>query len=143
MSSIDESHDLDNCSMFKDQALEERSEILWIKSLWYGYYSPVSQDHYTKTCKQRRTCMICKQSHPTGLHGYISKTKQPKVANDPKDGVPPVNDKKLKASNFAEMDVKFNSSNIESKIISMCVVPAKISHSEPKNKFSAYAMLDN
>ena len=28
----DESHDLDNCSMIKDELLEERSKILWKKS---------------------------------------------------------------------------------------------------------------
>ena len=31
-----ESHDLDNCSMFKDQTPEERSKILWKKKLCYG-----------------------------------------------------------------------------------------------------------
>ena len=75
----DESHDLDNCSMFNDQTPEERSKIVWKKILCYGYYSPVIQDHNAKSCKQRRTCMICKQSHPTDLHGYLPKKKQPKV----------------------------------------------------------------
>ena len=127
----DENHVLDNCSMFKDQTLEERSKTIWKKKLWYGYYSPVSQDPNAKTCKQRRTCMICKQSHPLGLHGYLPKKKQPKVTSDTKDGVPPVDDKKLMTS------------NIESKIISMCVVPVKISHSKSKEELSTYAMLEN
>ena len=61
----DESHPLDNCSIVKDQTPEERSKILWKKKLFYGCYSPVSQDYNAKTCKQRRTCKI-KQSHPTG-----------------------------------------------------------------------------
>ena len=98
---------------------------------------------HAKTCKQRRTCMICKQSHPTGLHGYLPKKKQPKVTSDPKDGVLPVDDKKLMTSNFAEMDIECNSSSIESKIISMCVVPVKVSHSKSKKEFSTYTMLDN
>ena len=87
--------------------------------------------------------MICKQSHPTGLHGYLPKKKQPKLTSDPKGGVPPVDDKKLMTSNFAEMDIKCNSSSMESKIISMCVVPVKISHSKSKKEISTYAMLDN
>ena len=139
----DESHDLDNCNMFKDQTLEKRSKILWKKKLCYGCYSLVSQDHNAKTCKQRRTYMICKQSHPTGLHVYLPNKKQPKVTSDPKDGDPPVNDRKLMASNFAEIDIKCNSSSIESKIISMCVVPVKVSHSKSKKEFFTYAMLDN
>ena len=73
-------------------------------------YSPVSQDYNAETCKQRRTCKICKQSHPTCLPGYLPKKKQSKVTSDSKDGVPPVEDKKLMTSNFAEMDIKCNSS---------------------------------
>ena len=138
----DESRDLDNCSMFKDQK-RKGSKILWKKKLCYVCYSPVSQDHNAKTCKQRRTWMICKQSDPTGFHGYLPKKKQPKLTSDPKDGVPPVDDKKLMTSNFAEMDIKCNSSSMESKIISMCVVPVKISHSKSKKEISTYAMLDN
>ena len=87
--------------------------------------------------------MVCKQSHATGLHGYLPKKKEHKVTSDPKDGVPPVNNKKLMTSNFAEMDIKCNSSSIESKIISMCVLPVKISHSKSKKEFSTYAVLDN
>ena len=37
----DESHDLDNCNMFKDQTLEKRSKILWKKKvvLWMLFTS--------------------------------------------------------------------------------------------------------
>ena len=41
------------------------------------------------------------------------------------------------------MDIKCNSSSIESQIISMYEVPVKVSHSKSKNKFSAYEMFDN
>ena len=75
----DESHDLDNCCMLKDQTLDERSKILWKKKLSYGSYSTVSQDYNAQTCKQRITCKICKLSHPMGLRGYLPEKKQPKV----------------------------------------------------------------
>ena len=81
--------------------------------------------------KQRRICMICMQSHPTGLHRYLPKKKQTKVTSDPKDGVAAVDNKKLMISNFAEME-KCNSSSIESKIIRMCEVPVKVSYSKSK-----------
>ena len=45
------------------------------------------------------------------------------MTSDSKGGVSPVDNKKLMTSNFAEMDIKCNSSSIESNIISMCVVP--------------------
>ena len=38
--------------------------------------------------------MICEQSPPIGLRGYLPKKKQPTVTSDPKDGVTPVDDKK-------------------------------------------------
>ena len=46
-------------------------------------------------------------------------------------------------SNFSEMNVKCNSSSIESKIISMFVVPVKVSHSKSKKEFSAYGIFGN
>ena len=64
------------------------------------------------------------------------------MTSDPKDGVPPVDNKKLMISNFAEMDIKCNSSSIELKIISMCLVPVKGIHSKSKEECSTYAMLD-
>ena len=129
--------------MFKDHTPEERSKILWKKKLCYGCYSPVSKDHNAKTCKQRRTCMISKQSHATALRGCLPKKEQPKVTRDPKDGAAPIDDKKLITSNLAEMDIKCNSSIIKSKIISMCVVPVKVSHSKSKKEFSTYTVLDS
>ena len=37
----DESHDLENCNMFKDQTLEKRNKILWKKKvvLWMLFTS--------------------------------------------------------------------------------------------------------
>ena len=37
----DESHDLDNCNMFKDQTLEKRNKVLWKKKvvLWMLFTS--------------------------------------------------------------------------------------------------------
>ena len=46
-------------------------------------------------------------------------------------------------SNFSEMNVKCNSSSIESKIISMFVVPVNVSHSKSKKEFSTNGMLGN
>ena len=52
------------------------------------------------------------------------------MTSESKDGDTPVDNKKLMTSNFAEMDIKCNSSSIESKITNMCVVPVKVSHSK-------------
>ena len=41
------------------------------------------------------------------------------------------------------MDIKSNTSSIESKVIRMCVVPVKASHSKSKKGFSRYAIHEN
>ena len=76
--------------------------------------------------------------HPTGLHGYVPQWKVSGAADNSKDS----NSDTVKI-NFAEMDVKSASANMVSKIISMCVVPIKITHAETKREVSTFAMLDN
>ena len=46
-------------------------------------------------------------------------------------------------SNFAGMDLKSASARITSNVISMCVVPVKVSYAGNKKQISTYAMLDN
>ena len=50
--------------------IEDRSKLLAKNKLCYGCYVPISSDHNTRSCKQRRVCTICKEKHPTGFHGY-------------------------------------------------------------------------
>ena len=64
-------HDADDCSIFNGQTVEERSKTLARKKLCYGCYTPITADHNARTCKTQRTCKICNQKHPTGLHEYI------------------------------------------------------------------------
>ena len=40
------------------------------KSIEDRSYMRISSDHNARSCKQRRVCTICKEKHPTGLHGY-------------------------------------------------------------------------
>ena len=76
--------------------------------------------------------------HPTGLHGYVPRWKVGGAADNSKDG-----DSDTVKTNFAEMDVISASANMASKIISMCVVPIKITHADTKREVSTFAMLDN
>ena len=134
----EEKHDLDNCKQFSSMSVDERSKMLRKKRLCYGCYLPVSAEHTAKTCKKRRVCKICAMKHPTGLHGYVPRWKVGGAADNSKDG-----DSDTVKTNFAEMDVKSASANMASKIISMCVVPIKITHAETKREVSTFAMLDN
>ena len=69
------SHDLDDCSDYKKNSVEERSKFLFQKKLCYGCYTPISPEHNARICKQRRVCDICREKHPTGLHGYKASKK--------------------------------------------------------------------
>ena len=61
-------HDLDTCDEFLKKSVEERSKFLYKEKLCYGCYMPISTNHSARTCNQRRTCGICNEKHPTGLH---------------------------------------------------------------------------
>ena len=134
----EEKHDLDNCKQFNNMLVDERSKILRRKRLCYGCYLPVSAEHTAKTCKKRRICKICTMLHPTGLHGYVPRWKGGGAAGNSKDGG---ND--TVRTNFAEMDVKSAPANMVSKIISMCVVPIKVTNAKTKREVSPFAMPDN
>ena len=126
--------------------MEETSKTLARKKLCYGCYTPIAADHNARTCKTRITCKICNQKHPTGLHVCISKKKginvnngghSTKGHNDGQDG------NTLLQSNIAEVDVKCASTGFPANIISMCVVPVKLSHAKTKKDVPTLAMLDN
>ena len=76
--------------------------------------------------------------HPAGLHGYVPRWKGGGAADKNKDG-----DSGTVKTNIAEMDVKSASANMASKIISMCVVPIKVTHAKIRREVSTFAMLDN
>ena len=76
--------------------------------------------------------------HPTGLIGYVPRRKVGGTADKGKDG-----DSNTVKTNFVEMDLKRASAKMASKIISMCVMPIKITHAETKREVSTFAMLDN
>ena len=59
----DGNHDLDDCSIFKNHTVEERSKLLRTNKLCYGCYKLISPDHTAKTCTKRRTCSICNGKH--------------------------------------------------------------------------------
>ena len=110
------------------QSTEERSKFLYRNKLCYGCYKTISKQHNGRSCKHRRTCKICKGNHPSGLHGY----KPKKADGNSKDGEnekpPPLKNASIKCS---------------SKLISMCVVPIKISHTNSSKVLAVHAMLDN
>ena len=47
-------HDLDDCSIFISQTVEDRSKVLFKNKLCYGCYGGASKDHSARKCKQQR-----------------------------------------------------------------------------------------
>ena len=137
-------HDMDNCTVFNKQTVEERGRKLAKKELCHGCYMTVPADHNARTCRNGRVCKICNQKHLTSLNGYVPKSNivttssaNPiEIDNLGGNSVPVLN-------NFAEMDMKCSSAGTSAKIISMCVVPVEIGHVGTKKEVSTLAMLDN
>ena len=63
-------HDLDNCNTFNTKSVQERSQFPQKQKLCYGCYEPISIIHNARSSQKRRICKICKEKHPTGLHGF-------------------------------------------------------------------------
>ena len=76
---------------------------------------------------KNKESQVCNLDHPTGLHGYIHK-KKGGATNDTEEKQRGSNLK----SNFAGMDFKSASASITSNVISMCVVPVKVSYAGTK-----------
>ena len=58
-----------------NQTLKERIKFLDRKKICCGCLQPVEGEHNAKSRKKRLSCIICKERHPTALHGYIPKNK--------------------------------------------------------------------
>ena len=46
------------------------------QELCFGCHGPISKDRSGRNCPRRRICCVCKENHPTGLHGYKPKSKE-------------------------------------------------------------------
>ena len=120
-------HDLDKCEDFMKKSIEERSKFLARNKLCYGCYMPISSDHNARSYKQRRVCTICKEKHPTGLHGYKHPRKS-KLGDN--------------STNSNENSMTCATTKVESRVVSMCIVPVKVRHVHSGREIQRYAMLD-
>ena len=120
-------HDLDKCEDFMKKSVEDRSKFLAKNKLCYGCYTAISSGHNARSCKQRRVCTICKEKHPTGLHGY----------KHPRKG-------KLEDSstNSNENSMTCATTRMNSRVVSMCIVPVKVRYVHSGKEIQTYAMLD-
>ena len=62
-------HDVESCEMYISMDIDERHKTVFQKKLCFGCLSPVSENHNAKSCENKRKCLVCKENHPTTLHG--------------------------------------------------------------------------
>ena len=126
-------HDLDECKVFNDMTVEERSKFLSKQKPWYGCYEVISPKHTARNWP-RRNCKICLAKHPTGLHGYKIRRK-----DDSKDGYDPGKTAKNNCANIKNVQCE---SVRTGEVLSMCVVPVKVWHKNSDKEIMMFAMLD-
>ena len=68
-------HDHAACLKYKQLQVDERKKFLMKSKLFFGCYDIISKEHSGRNCAKRRKCSICKENHPTGLHGLQSKKR--------------------------------------------------------------------
>ena len=117
-------HDLDKYQEYMKKSVKERSKFLFQRKLCYGCYMPISTDHNSRSCKQRKMCdtrelvyMVIK---------VVRKTKMQMVAKSQKSN-----------SILACATTK-----LKSKVVSMCVVPVNVKCNNSKIEFTTHGMLD-
>ena len=107
-------HTIEQCSSFKAMTLDNRGKFIYYNSLCYGCLDKTGTDHVSKTCQQRKKCEVCKELHPTILHGHIPKVKSHSIHHA-----------------------------ASASTISMSIVPVLLSHkTNPENEIKVYALLD-
>ena len=120
-------HDLGKCQNFMEKSVEDRSKFPAKNKLCYGCYTPISSDHNARSCKQRSVCTICKEKHTTGLHGYKHPMKRKLEEN---------------STNSNENSMTCATTKMNSRVVSMCIVPVKVRHVHSGKEIQTYAILD-
>ena len=130
-SMCNENHDIEDCTYYLQQTMEERSKFLFINKLCYGYLKPVTKKHNAKICSNRRSCKVCNGKYVTTLHGYLRKKT---TINS---------DKGLTDDRKNQEGMKCASVNAGTDVISMCVVPIKVQHGNSGEVLETHALLDS
>lgn len=117
------SHDIDACPEFVKRTINGREE----KGLCFGC---LQHGHFSKDCKERKKCSVCKRQHPTPLHGDFRKREE----NTRDKGDP--NQMRNSAACFMNGQSRSQANSM--------IVPVWLSHtSNPRTERLVYALLDD
>ena len=131
-------HDLDAGFKYKQLQVDERKKFLMKSKLCFGCYDVISKEYSGKNCPKRKKSSICKEQHPTGLHGLQSKKRSPEKEDDNHTPLmPPGNQEKKDSVKACALTVP----HIE--VISMYVIPVEVKYKDSNSVYSTFAVLDN
>ena len=126
-----ENHDIEDCTYYLQQTMEERSNFLFKNKLCYGCLKTVAKEHNAKTCSSRRSCKVCNGKHVTTLHGYLRKKT---TINS---------DKGLTDDGKNQEGVKCASVNTGTDVVSVCIVSIKVKYGNSGKVLETHVLLDS
>ena len=132
-------HDLDDCGEFLQLDSENRKKYVFNHRLCFCCLQP---NHTARECRSKKTCKVCRMSHPTSLHAprrRLPPTPPAPPSNAPTP--PPKTDDKI---DNVEHSFSNKCTDIHENSVSVSVVPVWLYHSSnPTKKVSTYALLDS
>ena len=72
-------HDLELCPHYSKLPLKDKTRWLLKQRLYFGY---LGRGHISSDCKNKRICNVCKNKHPTSLHGFVPSKIPPSSPTD-------------------------------------------------------------
>ena len=126
---FNENHDIEDCTYYLQQTMEERSKFLFKNKLCYGCLKTVRKEHKAKTCSSRRSYKVYNGKHEMTLHGYLRK----KTAINSDKGL----------TDGKNEGVKCASVNTGTDVICMCVVPIKVQYGNSGKVLETHTLLDS
>ena len=86
-------------------------------------------------CDKRSNCRTCSRGHPTTMHDYVPKMKQDvQMSNQNDESV---------TNSLADVKTLSTVEKHQTKVISMCIVPVKVTAAAQGKDVLTYAMLEN
>lgn len=130
-----------NVEVSMKKNIKEWSKFLAKQKVYYGWWEKISTSHAAHNCRKHRTCKICSESHPTGLHKFKLKKK----SND-SNKIDSGNDHNkvttLIKNNCANISIDKCEAAVTGKVFSMCIFLFKISIETSNKGTNTLAMLD-
>ena len=132
------SHVVEDCERLKRAEMKERIKLISTSRLCFGC---LGKNHLIKDCKRRKSCSVCKEDHPTILHGFRKKKDEDKDNKKKKDEESTENSEDNTTINNGCTEVI--SCNSMKRFVGMSIVSVELSHPSSQSVIRTFALLDN